>query len=185
LAAGDQAGYQATCSELIARHGPHATAVDAYNIALTCVIGQHAVEDMERVLTLANRAVASIPFNPIYGTVLGAAQFRAGRTAEAVVTLERARPLYAAVSLAAPNLVGAVHGNQLLGEVYLGFCYRDLGEREKLQLQIERVRRLIEKLEKFPPEFGQVVIPWALTFAVELGKRELDNLVAPEEALAQ
>lgn len=180
LAAGDQTGYRATCAALIARYGANAASVDAYNIALVCVVGEHAVEDMDFVVTLAERAVEAIPFNPIYRTVLGAAQLRAGRSAEARVTLERALPVYAVVKVAAPNFASGVHANQLLGEVFLAFCYPE--EREKRAGQIAKARELIAKMETRPIELGQVMMPWAIPFAVEVANRELARLNAADEA---
>jgi serine/threonine-protein kinase len=78
FAAGDEVGYRTTCTELLAHHGANAKNLDAYLVALACVMGEHAVENVQAVEEVASRAVTSLPFNPVFRTVLGGHNYALG-----------------------------------------------------------------------------------------------------------
>ncbi len=178
LAAGDEAGYRATCEKLLAQYGADAKEMEAYEIAFACVVGEHAVEDANSVVAVAKRAVAS---NPAFRTILGAAQFRAGRTNEAVATLKAAMPLHAVAVVAAPAMADVVYTSQLLGECFLAHGYRELKDQKAMQTQIEKVRALIKKLETSPRQKIQSMPPWAVGWGIELANRELARLTVADE----
>ena len=79
MAAGDEPGYRDTAADLPNEYGETKDPDTANCIALTCVVGDNAVDDVEKVVELARQAADADPRNPIPKIVLGAAQFRAGQ----------------------------------------------------------------------------------------------------------
>src|SRR5207302_11003560 len=80
LAAGDEAGYRTTCTELVKLNGETSDPYHAFILALTCVVGERAVDDMTKVIALARKATQADPRNPAHWIALGAAQYSAGQT---------------------------------------------------------------------------------------------------------
>jgi hypothetical protein len=116
LAAGDEAGYSATCADLLARHGDHPSAATATGIALACIAGDRAVEDMNKVVQIVQRLADSDPLNPAFQSWLGAAQFRAGQTEEAIERLRKSVPLHSVAALAAPGQIDRIRVSWLTSE---------------------------------------------------------------------
>ena len=87
LAAGDLAGYRATCADLVKRHADDASPDAATAMALALVVGDKALDDMSEALALAMRAADADPSNPMALVLVGAAQYRAGRGQQAIATL--------------------------------------------------------------------------------------------------
>ena len=181
LAAGDKAGYRATCADLVRRHAGNAAPDAALSIALALVMGEKALEDMNQALALARRAADADPSNPIGAIVLGAAQFRTGRGNQAMTTLTRA---LSQLDPAAPTtrskpdemLVG-----RLVGEMLLALAYHEHSDREGLQKQLETLRTWIDKAETSKPQYQSGLPPWAVGFSVEIAGRELARLSQPDE----
>ena len=182
LAARDQVGYRATCADLLKRFGNTKNADMAYWIALACVAGEKAVDDPEKVVALARRAVAGDPRNPSPKAVLGTALFRAGRTEEAIATLTRALPQHALASLVAPKKLSQIRVSRLQGEVFLALAYRDQNDAPQLQKQLSKIPGLIAELEDTPPQYNLGISPWAIRFGVDLAKRYLATLSPPAPA---
>ena len=135
LAAGDEAGYRATCAELIRFCGETSDPNQAFIITSACVVGDRAVEDMGKVVALARKATQSDPGNPGYWTALGAAQYRAGQTTEAIDTLKRAIPLHSFAALAAPAQLDQIQFSRLAGETFLAMAYQRQGDTAALEKQ--------------------------------------------------
>jgi WD40 repeat protein/tRNA A-37 threonylcarbamoyl transferase component Bud32 len=88
LAAGDVAGYRAACARFVEHFAGDANA--ANSAAWKGVLVSDAVVDPERLVQLAQIAVASDPRSWAYLNTLGAALYRAGRFQEAVKKLSDA-----------------------------------------------------------------------------------------------
>jgi tetratricopeptide (TPR) repeat protein len=86
LQLGDDEGYRALCRDLFARHGPTASGEAAAHLVLTCVMRPDAVADPAVLLPVAGRMGGAKTSVHSRG-LLGAAQVRAGRAAEAAATL--------------------------------------------------------------------------------------------------
>jgi serine/threonine protein kinase/WD40 repeat protein/tetratricopeptide (TPR) repeat protein len=68
---------------------PQPSALELNNLAWKLATGAAHLRDPERALSLARKAVAKSPGTAIYFNTLGVAQYRAGRYAEAIATLEK------------------------------------------------------------------------------------------------
>jgi serine/threonine protein kinase/WD40 repeat protein/tetratricopeptide (TPR) repeat protein len=72
-----------------AGESPRVSAMQLNNLAWQLATGPPVLRDPERALELARKAVALLPDSAICLNTLGVAQYRAGRYAEAVATLEK------------------------------------------------------------------------------------------------
>ncbi|MGD9720134.1 MAG: protein kinase [Pirellulales bacterium] len=178
LAAGDEAGYAATCADLLARHGDHPSNATAVGIAMACIAGDRAVDDMNRVVEIVRRLAESEPLNPVFQSWLGAAQFRAGQTQEAIERLTKSVPLHPVAALAAPAQLDQIRVSWLTSETILALAYHQAIDEQALAKQVEVVHRLVEKLEATKPHYSQDFGEWALPLAIRLAKRNLARLEA-------
>jgi WD40 repeat protein/tRNA A-37 threonylcarbamoyl transferase component Bud32 len=87
-ATGDQAGYRAACSRLLAALGPEPLPALANDAAWNCCLGPGATDDAAAIVRLAEKAVTAFPNDGGVLNTLGAALLRAGRPAEAIPRLE-------------------------------------------------------------------------------------------------
>lgn len=175
-AAGDKPGYQATCADLINRYAKIDDPVAALYIAQACVVGEDAVQDMSSVIALAERAAKAEPSNPVAKTLVGAAQFRAGKTEEAIATLKVALPQHGFAALAAPKKLDHILLSRLLGESCLGKAYQKLGNHAAVERQVKIVREIIDRLENPPANPGSELMPWSIPLALTISRRELTKL---------
>ena len=90
LAMGDTKGYRTTCALLLDQPASDSSADTANLVAWICVLASNSADRLDRVVRLAERAVASNPNQPEFLTTLGAALYRAGRYPEAVERLVEA-----------------------------------------------------------------------------------------------
>jgi serine/threonine protein kinase len=179
LAAGDEAGYQAACAELIQSHGETNSPNQAFIIALTCVVGDRAVDDMGQVVALARKATADDPTNPAHWVALGAAQYRVGQTTESIDTLKKAIPLHTVATFAAPKQIDQIQLSRLSGETFLAMAYHRQADKAALEKQTAVVRALVAQLEKSPPKPSGGMGPWGIAFAIEMAKRDLARIESP------
>ena len=178
LAAGNETGYAATCADLLARHGDHPSNATAVGIALACIAGDHAVEDMNKVVQIVQQLADSNPLNPAFQSWLGAVQFRAGQTQEAIERLSKSVPLHSVAALAAPGQVDQIRVSWLTSETILALAYHKANDEQALAKQLDVVRKLVEKLEATNPHYSQDFGEWALPLAIQLAKRNLTRLEA-------
>ncbi len=181
-AAGDAAGYQATCADLMRLWGKTTNYVDALWTTEALVVGENAVPDMNTVVALAQTAVAAQPGSALAKTFLGAAQLRAGKTAEAVATLKASIPRYALWTITSPQQTNQFRISRLFAEVCLADAYRQQGNDEALQEQIKKIADSIAVLEK--PETAQdgETLPWSIEVTLELANRDLAALKQPRKS---
>ena len=180
LAAGNESAYRATCANLVRRYGDHAAPDAVFAMALTLVVGDKALDDMNQALLLAKRAAEADPSNPLAAIVVGAAEYRAGRGEQAIQALTQAlSQLDPAVSAAKPDQFLV---SRLVGEMILALAYHAHSDHEALEKQLETLRALIDNT-KTPAtlQSNGGLPPWAARFAVEMAKRELAKLSVPAD----
>jgi tetratricopeptide (TPR) repeat protein len=174
--AGDEQAYRAACGELVNRHGHLTGTAEAVAIAMACMAGPAACGDMETVLGVIQRAAEANPRNPVLLTLVGAVQYRAGRTSEATATLKKSVPMHSFASLAAPKQLDHLHISRLTGETILALAYQDTGDQAARDKQVESLRRLVEKLEAATPQYSEGLGRWALPLTIHCARRNLAQL---------
>ena len=111
-------------------------------------------------------------------TIVGAVEFRAGYTAQAIATLKKILSLHALAELAAPKRLDPIRVSRLTDETILALAYREQGDQEALAKQLHSLRKLAERLEFTTPQYSEGICRWALPCAIHLTKRELARLEA-------
>jgi tetratricopeptide (TPR) repeat protein len=87
LVTDEVAKYRASCEMMQERLADPQDPIAAHFTAWTCALVPEAVENYERAITLADRAVQMAPQSDQYLNSLGAILYRAGRTDEAIKRL--------------------------------------------------------------------------------------------------
>jgi WD40 repeat protein/Tfp pilus assembly protein PilF len=90
LFSGDTKGYRRTCAAMVERFGAMADASDADAVAYTSALSADSGTEPNRLLALAEKAVASDPKRAFYHETFGAALYRAGNYEAAVQQLNEA-----------------------------------------------------------------------------------------------
>jgi WD40 repeat protein/serine/threonine protein kinase/Flp pilus assembly protein TadD len=90
LTSGDLAGHRRACARLLERYGETDDPMLAGQLVWCCKLAPGAVDDPDRLVQLAEKAVAENPRNSFYLSHLGGALYRAGRFEEAVQRLTEA-----------------------------------------------------------------------------------------------
>jgi tetratricopeptide (TPR) repeat protein len=89
LSGGDLPGYRAACADMLKRFGRTKKPDVAELVAWTAVLAPKSVDQLDQPVRMAESALRSNAKNQSCSTTLGAAQYRAGRFAEAVQQLEK------------------------------------------------------------------------------------------------
>jgi len=176
--AGDESAYRASCGELLSRHGHLTGVAEAVAIAMACMAGPDAVEDPAAVLAIIQRVAATNPRNPVFQTLVGAVQFRAGQPHEAIATLKKSVPMHSLAALAAPKQIDQLRVSQLMGEAILAMAYQKVADHDGLAKQIASLRQLLEKLDATTPQYSEGLGRWALPLTIHCAKRDLARLEA-------
>jgi serine/threonine protein kinase/tetratricopeptide (TPR) repeat protein len=177
-AAGDVAGYRASCADLVSRHGDKTGVAEGVAIAMACMAGERAVDNLDDVLAIVQRTAATNPHNPVFQTLVGAAQFRAGQTQEAIRTLQKSLPMHASAALAAPRQLDLIHISRLTGESILTQAYHEARDEQALAKQLDVLRGLVEQLASTTPQYSEGLGQWALPLTILSAKRDLARLDA-------
>ncbi len=176
---GDDAGYRAVCSDLVARHRSDFHSDEASGIVTACVLDANSVEAWGDVLKIAQQVVDAEPSSPVSLTQLGAAQYRAGQLDEALATLERASPLYDRVDSTMPRIIDSVRASRLLGAVFRMLICRERQDSKVVGRQVQFVQELIAKEKLTVPQFCDDGELWRTAFAILFAEREIERLQAP------
>ncbi len=184
FAAGDVDAYRENCRLLLAKSLKDAEEkkldpIMAYLVAVTCVLGDDAVDDMEPVLRLVRRGLEIDKRNPGMLVALGAAQCRAGQLKEAKATLSGALTLHGFAAMAAPGHATEIRTSQLTCLIFLAKVHHDLDEQDAMQKDFAAIDKLIPELEKMKPPTDGRVVPWLIKLSILLTRREQDRLKAP------
>jgi tetratricopeptide (TPR) repeat protein len=128
----DLTGYTQTCSEMVTHFEAYADPRSSYWLASTFTLGAKSGINPELTVELAKRALADEPKSASYTWTLAAAQYRAGRAAAALESLQDlARPGTTRAHTDAKPLLALVHAR--------------LGHREEARLWMESTNRLFDR----------------------------------------
>ncbi len=137
LFVGDQDAYRRICRELLDRFGQTDDPIVAERVLKTCVLVPVLARDQSTVQKLADRVVTGTdkhPFNPFFQLAKGIADFRAGRSAEAIERLERC--------LRYPFLAQPQH--YTLTQLFLSMAYQQTGRKDEARRTLEQARARID-----------------------------------------
>ncbi|HZZ79979.1 MAG TPA: protein kinase [Gemmataceae bacterium] len=176
LAAGDTVGYQTTCADFLNRFGTSDGLPERAAIAMACMAGERALPDLQGALAIAQGLAASDQRNPVFQTLYGSLQYRAGQPAEAIATLSKALPIHGFAELAAPRRLDQIRISRLTAETMLTLAYRDVGDRDAQAKQLESLTKLVAKLDTTTPQHSEGIAKWALPLALHLAHRQLAQL---------
>jgi tetratricopeptide (TPR) repeat protein len=175
----DDAGYRAACHELVERRGNQATPSEAGAIVTACLIGPNTRDDWTAVLGIAQRAAAVDPANPVYLTLVGAAQYRIGQTDVALATLEQALPLHQSVDASTSPSLDPLRASRVLCETMLVLVYRERNDEGALSGQLQSLEDIVDKMKSTGPVYCDDGENWRVAFAVLFAERELARLRVP------
>ncbi len=178
LAAGDMVGYQTTCADFLNHFGTSDGLAERAAIAMACMAGERALPDMQATLAIGERLAAADLRNPVFQTLYGSLQYRAGRPQEAIATLTKALPMHGFAELAAPRRLDQIRISRLTAETILTLAYRDIGDRDAQAKQLESLSKLVAKLDATVPQHSEGIAKWALPLALHLAHRQLAQLEA-------
>ncbi|MBI2823968.1 MAG: protein kinase [Planctomycetia bacterium] len=174
--AGDTTAYRATCRELVSHHGSESTPLESTAIALVCLIDADAVENSSRVLEIAGQAAAADSSDLDCQALVGAAQYRAGKTHDALQTLERLKPLDESAKFSSTSQACAARANRLFGETILALIDRELAKDEACATRIEKLLSAIGGLRATALQYCDAEERWRIGLAVLFAERELARL---------
>jgi serine/threonine protein kinase/WD40 repeat protein/Tfp pilus assembly protein PilF len=110
------------------------------NLAWALASRPAPARDPSRTLALAREAVKLVPDNAIYLNTLGVSQYRAGRYAEAVVTLEK-------------SLATGKGGSDAYGLFFLAMAHHRLGHRKTARDCFDRAARWLSEQKNLSDQF--------------------------------
>lgn len=147
LRQGDQYGYRATCQEMLQRFSDADFGTPAWAAALA----PNAVRDYTTALQVAMRAVEKTPDNYFALNTLGAAQFRAGKYEEAVVTLGKSRKAYTEAASRA-HMLGTADATSMpitdgrpLDWLFLAMSHHRLNHDPEANSAFEKIKPALDK----------------------------------------
>jgi WD40 repeat protein len=161
---GDSSGYQEVCQRLLrdfATGDP--AAILANQVAWACALGPGSVNDYSRAVELAEQSVASRPETNRLNT-LGAILFRAGRSSEAVIQLER-------------SVANHGSGGTLYDAVFLALVHHELGHDSEAREWLGRANLPAPLTLLKPDELAQT--SWVPRLELELLRREASARIVP------
>jgi tetratricopeptide (TPR) repeat protein len=179
LRAGDRDGYRKDCARMLEHFGETQDQVTAFWVAWTCVLASDAVTEPERVVQVAEKAVAKDPNKRQHLDALGAALYRAGRFDEAAKRLSEAN----AAKLDA--YYTPVHT-----WLFLAMTHHRLGHADEARQWLDKAVQAIDEAANEPakPEAGpsgkanetQAGTPlrWDRRLTFQLLRREAEELIA-------
>ncbi len=177
LAADDQVRYRRTCDEVIALHGESTLGGDAAGIVMGCVLGDAAIENAQLVVAIAQQILDSDTCSPVDQWLVGAAQFRAGRTQEAIDMLVETLPKFDSAQRVAQSGRDQVRASHVLASTILAEAYRHTNNEPALKAQLDSLRGLIAQYEKALPQYDEETPRWLLGLALDLARRESSRVV--------
>jgi serine/threonine protein kinase/Tfp pilus assembly protein PilF len=132
LLTGDEAAYRDLCAEAMNGYGEVDDAFSAHLLSRICTLAPGAVADGSVPVRLARPAVANGPDVAWHLYALGAAEFRAGQTADAVQHLQKSLEVH-------PTWVGRGQNYAMLALA----CHR-LGRLDEARQWLSRTRKWLE-----------------------------------------
>jgi WD40 repeat protein/serine/threonine protein kinase/tetratricopeptide (TPR) repeat protein len=165
LAAGDTAGYRATCAAMLENFFPPrggglwGEPRISYAIAWSCVLAPDAVSDHALLVRLARRAVELEPRSPAFVYTLGSVLYRTGKLDEAVQRLNEAVALHDT-------------GGSLFAWLFLAMAQHRLGRHDEAKQSFAKALTLSD-------EKATAGLPWDQRLELRLLRREAETLLKP------
>jgi tetratricopeptide (TPR) repeat protein len=164
LSSGDLLGYRAACAEMVKRWDRTERPDVAHWVAWTTVLAPDAVKDLDQPVHLAESASRSDPKSLQYSTTLGAAEYRAGRFAEAVKQLNQA------IVPSAQAGTGPTSSTAYTW-FFLAMSYQRLGQFQDARESLDKGRKQMEQETQDPD------IPWNRRLTLQLLRKEAETLL--------
>ena len=170
LRANDADSYRAICASLLEKFGNTGDGATANNVAWTCLLSATSSVDPDRLVLLAEKAVAQNRTTICLNT-LGAALYRAGRDQDAINTLVEAI---------------RVHGRSGTPSdwLFLAMAHHSLGRTDDAQQWLDKAARWIDLAIKQQESGGSVEPFFTWNHQIELAilRREADELLGIQRA---
>jgi WD40 repeat protein/tetratricopeptide (TPR) repeat protein len=151
----DQAGYRRACARMLERFGRTEDAETANSLAWACVLGPHAVADLDQPVKLAEKAVGQANSRE-HLTTLGAALYRAGKLDAALRRLNEAIK------------VGG-KGGDAFDWLFLAMAHHRLGHAKEASLWLQKAVKDIDD--------PRGTIDWDHRLTLQLLRREAEALI--------
>jgi tetratricopeptide (TPR) repeat protein len=166
LGAGNTDSYCTACASLMDRFGQTNDPSTANSTAWVCALVPNAVKEPDRLVQLAERAVASNPKSSSYLNTLGAALYRAGRFEAAVQRLQEA--------IKAEGKEGTAWD-----WLFLAMAYQRLGKAEEARSWLDKAGRWIDQKLQEKPREGAAgsLLRWDQQLELQLLRREAEALL--------
>ena len=119
LAVDDEGAYRNSCERLLARYGDDSNVAIGVAVAMACMAGDRATSDMNRVLNIMRCAAESNPKNPVFQTLVGSLEYRAGNPQVAIAMLKKTLPMHTLAAYAAPRQLDQIRISRIMGETVL------------------------------------------------------------------
>jgi serine/threonine protein kinase/tetratricopeptide (TPR) repeat protein len=173
LGASDVEGYHRACSTMIHHFGGTADSSITHRVAWTCALAPDAVQNLNFVVTLAEKAASQDPNNSQYATALGGILYRAGRWREAVERLSALDRSDAKLSeVAEPSLAHAW--------LFLAMAYDRLGNKDNALHWFTKATENSEEFLDADSAGSKRAIPWNQRLTFKLLYDEAKTLITPE-----
>ncbi len=185
LAVDDEAAYHDSCERLLARYGDDSDVAICVAVAMACMAGDQATSDMNRVLDIMRRAAESNPKNPVFQTLVGALEHRAGNSQTAIATLKKTLPMHTLAAYAAPRQLDQIRISRIMGETILALALREVGDQQALEKQITALRKILDTLEQNQPQYSEGIARWALPLTIYSARKELARLESQTSPTAE
>lgn len=171
LRAGDNQSYRAICAGMLDAFGGTEDGSTANLIAWTCALSSESAVDPDRLVLLAELAVAGRRTNTYLNT-LGAALCRAGRFHDAVSTLAQAIEVHR-------------DGGTVDDWIFLAIANQSLGRTDEARQWFDKSARWIDQAIEQQAPGGRVVTPlsWSRQIELRVLRREAEELLSTERAV--
>jgi serine/threonine protein kinase/tetratricopeptide (TPR) repeat protein len=171
LGAADTKGYRSSCASILERFGKTEAPDTAYWAAWTCVVGPDAVAPPDRLVPLAEKALAKAPTSYDYLTTSGVALYRAGRFEEAVKRLGEADTAY--------KRDARFRQPVAYSWIFLAMAHHRLGQTEEARKWLDKAVQWMDQagLEKGQDAASKIPMPWNRRLTLRLLRNEAETLI--------
>ncbi len=166
LGGDDRDGYRKVCASLIERFGRTPDADAGYFVAWTCSVAPDAVTDFDRVVALAEKALAADPENASYLNSLGAALYRKGDFKQAAERLKAAVAMQDAAKTAGKE----VFSSPVYPRLFLALAFVQLGDTAEAKKWLDDGVKWAEQ----PPPSPDPPPNWVQRLVIKLLRREAE-----------
>jgi tetratricopeptide (TPR) repeat protein len=186
LQRGDIDGYRSICREMLARFGQTANPEVVLTTATTCLLRPDAVQDLEPVRHLVQRALAVTEHNrsyPSYLLLSGMIDYRDGHFANAVERLKKTLSLIPDTH--DYNRFSRENNLILAGNAYafLAMAYHRLGAADQARQALEKATELVEQMDPTTAANKTPTMNWFGWLRLRLVWLEAEQIVKGDEEM--